>query len=61
MISPLLSRCQVLVLNPLTADDIGKIVDRALRDKQCGLGTWQLEITAEAREFVIQHSQGIAA
>src|SRR5882724_126786 len=58
VISPLLSRCQVLVLNPLTADDIGKIVDRALREKQCGLGTWQLEITAEAREFVIQHSQG---
>ena len=58
VISPLLSRCQVLVLNPLTADDIGKIVDRALRDKQCGLGTWQLEITGEAREFVIQHSQG---
>src|SRR5512145_186261 len=41
VISPLLSRCQVLVLNPLTADDIGKIVDRALRDKQHGLGTWQ--------------------
>jgi len=58
VISPLLSRCQVLVLNPLTADDIGKIVDRALRDKQHGLGTWQLEIAAEAREFVIQHSQG---
>jgi len=58
VISSLLSRCQVLVLNPLTADDIGKIVDRALREKQCGLGTWQLEITAEAREFVIQHSQG---
>ena len=58
VISPLLSRCQVLVLNPLTVDDIGKIVDRALRDKQRGLGTWQLEIAAEAREFVIQHSQG---
>src|SRR5215475_7092902 len=58
VISPLLSRCQVLVLNPLTADDIGRIVDRALRDKQHGLGTWQLEIAAEAREFVIQHSQG---
>src|SRR5215472_7265660 len=58
VISPLLSRCQVLVLNPLTADDIGIIVDRALQDKQRGLGTWQLEITAEAREFVIQHSEG---
>src|SRR4029434_3749321 len=58
VISPLLSRCQVLVLNPLTADDIGQIVDRALLDKQRGLGTWQLEIAPEAREFVIQHSQG---
>jgi putative ATPase len=58
VISPLLSRCQVLVLNPLAADDIGKIVDRALRDKQRGLGTWQLEIAVEAREFVIHHSQG---
>ena len=58
VISPLLSRCQVLVLNPLTADDIGRIVDRALLDKHDGLGTWQLEIAPEAREFVIQHSQG---
>jgi putative ATPase len=58
VISPLLSRCQVLVLNPLAADDIGKIVDRALRDKQRGLGTWGLEITTEARAFVTDHSQG---
>src|SRR5262244_4241224 len=58
VISPLLSRCQVLVLNPLNVEDIGKIIDRALHNKQRGLGTWQLEITAEAREFVIQNSQG---
>jgi putative ATPase len=58
VISPLLSRCQVLVVQPLSADDIGKIVDRALTDAQRGLGAWQLEISAEAREFLIQHSQG---
>jgi putative ATPase len=58
VISPLLSRCQVLVLQPLSADDIGKIVDRALTDAQRGLGAWQLEIDAEAREFLIHHSQG---
>jgi putative ATPase len=58
VISPLLSRCQVLVLQPLTADDLGKIVDRALADAQRGLGAWQLEIDTEAREFLIQHSQG---
>ena len=58
VISPLLSRCQVLVLHPVSADDIGKIVDRALTDAQRGLGAWQLEISAEARQFLIQHSQG---
>jgi putative ATPase len=58
VISPLLSRCQVLVLQPLAPDDLGKIVDRALTDAQRGLGGWQLEIDAEAREFLIQHSQG---
>jgi putative ATPase len=57
VISPLLSRCQVLVLQPLSAGDIGKIIDRALTDAQRGLGAWQLEIDAEAREFLIQHSQ----
>jgi len=58
VISPLLSRCQVLVLHAVSADDIGKIVDRALTDSQRGLGAWQLEIGAEARQFLIQHSQG---
>jgi putative ATPase len=58
VISPLLSRCQVLLLYPLSPDDIGKIVDRALHDPTRGLGTLQLELTAEAREFLIQHSQG---
>jgi putative ATPase len=59
VISPLLSRCQVLVLNPLTADDIGKIVDRALRTT---LRTGNMAASCpEAREFAVQHSQGIAA
>ncbi len=58
LISPLLSRCQVLVLNPLSADDIGKIVDRALGDPQRGLGAWRLEMSAEACQFVLQYSQG---
>jgi putative ATPase len=58
VISPLLSRCQVLVLNPLSFDDIGKIMDRALQDGERGLGGWRLAMTAEAHEFLIQHSQG---
>jgi putative ATPase len=58
VISPLLSRCQVLVLNALSAVDIGKMVDRALHDAERGLGDWELDITAQAREFLIQQSQG---
>src|SRR5436190_6733713 len=52
VISPLLSRCQVLVLNPLSSDNIGKILDAALRDFERGLGSWNLSIRDEAREFL---------
>jgi putative ATPase len=58
VISPLLSRCQVLVLSPLSPEDIGKISDRALRDVQRGLGALNLEISADARAFLIEQSQG---
>jgi len=58
VISPLLSRCQVLVLQPLSADQIGMIVDRALSDPDKGLGTFGLTISPEGRQFLIQQSQG---
>ena len=58
VISPLLSRCQVLVLHPLSSDDIGKIIDRALQDEERGLGAWRLELTDEAHDFLTQHCQG---
>jgi len=60
VISPLLSRCQVLVLNPLSSEHIGKILDAALRDSERGLGSWNLNTAAEAREFLIQQSHGDA-
>ena len=58
IISPLLSRCQVLVLKTLAPADLGKIIDRALHDQQRGLGKLKLQISAEGREFLIQRSQG---
>ena len=39
IIAPLLSRCRVLVLNPLTEEAILAILDRALKDREQGLGT----------------------
>ena len=58
LISPLLSRCQVLVLNPLSSDEIGTIIDRALQDPKLGLGGLGLEINRQARDFLIQQSHG---
>ncbi len=38
VISPLLSRCRVIILKSLSSDDIAEIIDRALKDKKNGLG-----------------------
>jgi putative ATPase len=37
--SALLSRCRVVILEPLTAEDIATIVNRALTDRERGLGS----------------------
>ena len=46
--SPLLSRCQVLTLNPLIEDEIRVIILRALRDGLKGLGALNVELVPEA-------------
>jgi putative ATPase len=46
------------VLETLSAADIGKVIDRALSDSRRGLGKTRLAVSAEGREFLIQHSQG---
>ena len=60
VISPLLSRCQVLVLHPLSTEEIGKIIGRALTDPKKGLGASGLELATDGREFLIQESRGDA-
>ena len=46
--SPLLSRCRVLPLKPLTEDEIQVIITRALKDSLRGLGGLNVEIAPEA-------------
>jgi putative ATPase len=58
VIAPLLSRCHVLVLKTLSAENLGRIVDRALNDHRRGLGKKQLTLAADGREFLIQQAQG---
>jgi putative ATPase len=60
VISPLLSRCQVLVLNPLGDSEIGQIIDNALADAERGLGKLKLSIDVQARAFLIEQSRGDA-
>ena len=60
IIPPLLSRCQVLVLYPLSPEELREIIERALGDEKRGLGQLNLELTQEAMEFLVQESLGDA-
>jgi putative ATPase len=48
VISPLLSRCRVLTLNPLTEGEIHVIILRALKDRIRGLGMLGVELADDA-------------
>ena len=58
--SALLSRARVFVLQPLSDDEIGTIVDRALEDPQRGLGTHQVRLEEDARRLLISLANGDA-
>ncbi len=58
VIAPLLSRCQVLVLKPLQAEDIRIIVRRALADADQGLGSQGLTLDDEALALLVQGADG---
>lgn len=59
IITPLLSRSQVFVLHPLSAEHIKIILKRALTDRERGLGA-QKKLAPEAEEFIAQYSDGDA-
>ena len=58
--SPLLSRCRVLPLKPLTEEEIQIIILRALRDTLYGLGDWNVELVPEAMSHLIAQSNNDA-
>lgn len=60
IISPLLSRCRVLVLERLTREDLCEIVKRALTDKEKGLGNKKIKIKEKDLDFLIDASNGDA-
>ncbi|WP_417909456.1 replication-associated recombination protein A [Candidatus Electronema sp. PJ] len=58
VIAPLLSRCQVLLLKPLAAEDIKQILQRALVDTEQGLGNQGLELEEQALNLIAQAADG---
>lgn len=60
IIPPLLSRCRVVVLEPLGAEELEKLLRRALADRERGLGKLGLTVTEEALRFVVDQARGDA-
>ena len=60
VIAPLLSRCRVFALTPLTEEQVGIIVDRALEDSERGLGDMGVALEPQARELLLTIANGDA-
>ena len=60
LVTPLLSRCILLRLEPLSAEEIGTILDRALADRERGLGELDVKLSEEARSHLVEISGGDA-
>ncbi len=58
--APLLSRCRVVVLEPLSDDAIRSLLDRALTDTERGLGGLAVEVDPEALEAIVNLANGDA-
>lgn len=61
LITPLLSRCTVLVLNPLKPHHIATLLKRAISDSDKGLSSFsKVQVEDEAIEFLAAHCDGDA-
>ncbi len=60
VISPLLSRCRVIVLKRLEPEHLQEIVAQALKDKQRGLGKFKVKIESKAMRLITTVANGDA-
>src|ERR687888_266006 len=60
LVSPLLSRTLLLRLEPLSAQDVRALVDRALADRERGLGRFHVKVHEEAIEHLVDIAAGDA-
>src|SRR5207302_4906145 len=60
LVSPLLSRCLLLRLEPLTPDDLRGLVERAVADPARGLGKEGLTLAGDALDHIVDIAGGDA-
>src|SRR5438034_1174666 len=60
IISALLSRCRVYVLNPLSEEQIGTLLRRALADKERGLGEMRMQVSDNVLAHIAAYASGDA-
>ena len=58
LVNPLLSRCQLFELYDLQVEHVKTMIDRALDDKERGLGSKEVELTGEARDHLAEFAGG---
>src|SRR5205809_1410711 len=58
--SALVSRSQVLRLEPLSVEQLEQLIDRALADKERGLGNYKVKMDRDARRHLAKLSDGDA-
>jgi putative ATPase len=58
--SPLVSRSQVFQLEPLRVEELEELIDRALADRERGLGNYKVKIDKDARTHLAKLSDGDA-
>lgn len=60
VIPPLLSRSTVYILEPLSPEDLKNILEKALLDKEKGLGKYKLKLEPKVLDFIVELAYGDA-
>lgn len=56
----LLSRSQIFILEQLTQENLTKIIENALQDKEKGLGNWNIKVKKQIIQLITELSNGDA-
>src|SRR5919201_4234211 len=60
LVTPLLSRCILLQLEPLAPEEVRTVLERALGDEDRGLGKQEIEVTGDALDHLVEVAGGDA-